>query len=54
MPDGGFKGMTPDPDSQKRSILAEPVQCEKCKGWIFEGDWPFCRGEGHADDHNRD
>jgi hypothetical protein len=44
--DGNFKGMTPDPDSQKRKreLGTIPVEtCEKCGGLIFEGDWPWCK-----------
>ncbi len=35
-------------------IASAAVTCEKCGGMVREGDWPFCRGEGHAADHNRD
>jgi hypothetical protein len=50
MPDGPFKGMTRDKDSQRRKFDANPVRCEKCGGYVFEGDWPFCKGDpsGHV------
>jgi len=52
MPDTPFKSMTPDPTSQRRDPYDQPrVRCERCLGWIYEGDWPFCRGA--VADHKR-
>jgi hypothetical protein len=56
MPDGPRRSMLPDPDSQKRKrepgTLPLPVEtCEKCGGLIFEGDWPWCKGD--RKDHER-
>jgi hypothetical protein len=51
MPDGPFKGMTRDKDSLRRPAPEDHdtewpcVQCEKCGGWIFEGSWPWCKGD---------
>ena len=55
MPDTPFKSMSrekrvspkPDPDRHWRAIL-----CEKCGGYVYEGEWPFCKGE--PSDHYRD
>lgn len=59
MADGPFKGMAPDPDSAvrgRRAVLAgerhvRAIECEKCHGAVFEGDWPFC--SGRPEQHER-
>lgn len=52
MPDGPFKSMTPDPSTTKGdySFMEQPrFRCDNCKGWVYAGDWPWCKGirEGH-------
>ncbi len=38
--------------SDARYLDAEkPVFCEKCKGYYFIGDFPFCKGR--VEDHHR-
>lgn len=63
MPDGGFKGMTPDPESttHPRNIRVaamvgsyhpgEWVHCDNCGGGYYTGDWPWCKGNPR--DHYR-
>jgi hypothetical protein len=59
MPDGSFKGMAPDPDSvrsgRERWVRGETrgefQLCERCNGLLFEGDWPWCKG--NPKDHER-
>lgn len=64
MPDGPFKGMAPDPDSEPRgrkalvTALGGPVgvpaiECEKCGGMVYEGDWPAGWCKGNPEDHER-
>lgn len=64
MPDGGFKGMTPDPDSllqmerfacfdpeEWRKLRGVGEKCERCGGYVFKGSWPWCKGD--PEDHAR-
>jgi hypothetical protein len=43
-----------DKDSQrpKWRMRGESVYCEKCGGFLYEGDWPYCKGQ--PSDHRRD
>lgn len=60
MPDTPFKAMgrerkvwfgdTIEPDWYRRH--AQSSTCEKCGGNVYEGDWPFCKGD--PADHRRD
>ncbi len=53
MPDTPFKAM--GRESREFTLWPNPnrkaVPCEKCGGLVYEGDWPFCRG--NAKDHER-
>jgi hypothetical protein len=54
MADGPYKSMSPDPDSiRPRCRLQDRkfVDCERCGGVIFEGEWPWCKGR--PEDHER-
>lgn len=54
MPDGPFKSMTRDRDSERpftRNKCAILVECERCGHCIPIGAWPFCNGQ--PDDHER-
>lgn len=44
MPDGGFKGMSPDPDSE-RNPYGATVECPDCGTRYEHGAWPFCAGD---------
>ena len=44
--------LVPYPGSAEEAALS--VECEKCGGRVYEGDWPFCSGPGRAADHRRD
>lgn len=56
MPDTPFKAMgreRPRPRMGEYDYWrAVPVTCETCRGEVYEGDWPFCKGE--LSDHRRD
>lgn len=59
MPDTPFKSMTRDREEfiQRRRALLQgfwlgsTTQCERCGGILFEGSWPWCKG--NPEDHDR-
>lgn len=69
MPDTPFKSMTREGNGLPKSLRHLPslleamdattwhsrktTRCEKCGGHLRAGDWPWCRGAGHAGDHDR-
>lgn len=61
MTDGPFKSMTRDPRGLPKSLRDLPlaigvphtqvVDCERCGGWYYTGEWPWCKG--NEEDHDR-
>lgn len=58
MPDTPFKAMGREKRVRIMDTLPEnwygyaSEKCERCGGYVYNGDWPFCKGD--PKDHRRD
>lgn len=54
MPDTPFKSMSREkPEEPHDATCNKFTVCERCYGFVHEGDWPWCKN-GDPQTHRRD